>query len=78
VPAAETRKVEGASDDIRLTPGLTPTSLPVKDGGLDIKCKMSVDMHETIYLFQCLSTTIQRFNAISFNGSFCVTNADPD
>jgi len=27
---------------------------------------------------QRLPSTIQRFNAISFNGSFCLTNADPD
>ena len=27
---------------------------------------------------QRLSLTIQRFNAVCFNGSFCLKNADPD
>ena len=34
------------------------------------------DMRETSFLFQRLSLTIQRFNAISFNGSFALNNAD--
>jgi len=29
------------------------------------------DMRETSFLFQRLSLTIQRYNAICFNGSFC-------
>jgi hypothetical protein len=36
------------------------------------------DMRETSYLFQRLSLTIQRFNAVCFNGSFCFINADFD
>ena len=36
------------------------------------------DMRETAFLFQRLSLTIQRFNAVCFNGSFCFKNADLD
>lgn len=36
------------------------------------------DMRETSFLFQRLSLTIQRFNAVCFNGSFCFSNADHD
>ena len=36
------------------------------------------DMRETAFLFQRLSLTIQRFNAICFNGSFVFDNADHD
>ena len=36
------------------------------------------DMRETAFLFQRLSLTIQRFNAVCFNRSFCFKNADLD
>ena len=36
------------------------------------------DARETSFLFQRLSLTIQRFNAICFNGSFTFNNADTD
>ena len=36
------------------------------------------DTRETSFLFQRLSLTIQRFNAIYFNGSSAVNNADND
>ena len=36
------------------------------------------DMRETAFLYQRLSLTIQRFNAICFNGSFALNNADHD
>ena len=36
------------------------------------------DMRETACLFQRLSLTIQRFNAVCLNGSFCFKNADLD
>jgi len=36
------------------------------------------DTRETSFLFQRLSLTIQRFNAICFNGSFTLNNADND
>ena len=36
------------------------------------------DMRETAFLFQRLSLTIQRFNAVCFKGSFCFNNADFD
>ena len=36
------------------------------------------DTRETSFLFQWLSLTIQRFNAICFNGSFALNNADND
>jgi hypothetical protein len=36
------------------------------------------DMRETSFLFQRLSLTIQRFNAICFQGSFCFNRADFD
>jgi hypothetical protein len=36
------------------------------------------DMRETAFLFQRLSLTIQRFNAVCFNGCFCFNNADLD
>ena len=38
----------------------------------------SDDVRETAFLFQRLSLTIQRFNAVCFNGSFCLKNTDPD
>jgi hypothetical protein len=36
------------------------------------------DTRETSFLFQRLSLTVQRFNAICFNGSFAFNNADND
>jgi len=36
------------------------------------------DMRETSFLFQRLSLTIQRYNAICFNGSFCSSSVDLD
>ena len=36
------------------------------------------DTPETSFHFQRLSLTIQRFNAICFNGSFALNNADND
>ena len=36
------------------------------------------DTRETSFLSQRLSLTIQRFNAIGFNGSFALNNADLD
>ena len=36
------------------------------------------DMRETSFLFQRLSLTIQRFNAVCVNGSFCFNTADFD
>ena len=36
------------------------------------------DIRETAFLFQRLSLTIQRFNAVRFNESFCFKNADLD
>ena len=38
----------------------------------------SGDMRETVFLFQRLSLTIQRFNAVCFQGSFSSTLADSD
>jgi len=36
------------------------------------------DMRETSFLFQHLSLTILRYNAICFNGSFCSSSIDLD
>jgi len=36
------------------------------------------DMQKTFFLFQCLSLTIQRYNAICVNGSFCSSSVDLD
>ena len=36
------------------------------------------DLRETVFLFQRLSVTIQRFNAVCFNGSFCDNNNRPN
>ena len=36
------------------------------------------DTREASFFFQRLSLTIQRFNAICFNGSFALNNADHD
>ena len=36
------------------------------------------DTRETSFLFQRLSLTVQRFNAICFNGSFALNNSDND
>ena len=36
------------------------------------------DTRETSFLFQRLSLTIQRSNAVCFNGSFALNNADND
>ena len=36
------------------------------------------DLRETVFLFQRLSITIQRFNAVCFNGSFCDNNNRPN
>ena len=38
----------------------------------------SGDMRETVFLFQRLSLTIQRFNTVCFQGSFNSTLADSD
>ena len=38
----------------------------------------SGDTRETVFLFQLLSLTIQRFNAVCFQGSFNSTLADSD
>jgi hypothetical protein len=36
------------------------------------------DMRESSFLFQRLSLSIQRFNAVCFSGSFCSNNTDFD
>jgi len=36
------------------------------------------DIRETFFLFQRLSLTIQCYNAICFNGSFCASSVDLD
>ena len=58
---------------------------PLNSKGIDFFSQLgrrlttnSGDTRETAFLFQRLSLTVQRFNAVCFNGSFCFSNADHD